>query len=337
MQRWTKDAINAWWESQPWLVGANYVPSNAVNNVEMWKKDTFSPDLIRKELNWARELGMNTMRVFLSYTVWKAEGDAFLSTFDQFLSIAQACGMKILPILFDDCAFDGGADPFYGPQPDPVPGVHNSRWVPSPGARVQDDPAMAASCREYVDAVIGAHRTDERILAWDLFNEPGNSGRKLQSLPLMVHAFSWARSHDPIQPMCCSIWRMDEDWLGMNRVMAELSDVINLHCYANTEYTKQVIEHAAAASGRPIFVTEWLHRPAGNDPMQLWPYFKEKKIGAWQWGLVQGRTQTHLSWETMNGGEKDDSPALWQHDLLLPDGRPYREEETALLKRLTKI
>jgi len=84
-------------------------------------------------------------------------------------------------------------------------------------------------------------------------------------------------------------------------------------------------------------VTEWLHRPNGNTIKDLLPWMKEEKIGAWQWGMIQGKTQTNLSWNTMGEtGIPDANPALWQHDILYPDGTPYREEEVALYKKLGK-
>lgn len=333
MNRWTIEKINSWWDQQPWLMGANYVPSDAVNNIEMWRRETFNPSLIRQELGWAADVGMNTLRVFLSYAVWAHEGQQFLDTFEEFLQIAHECGHKVLPILFDDCAFDGGADPVYGPQPDPIPGVHNSRWVPSPGQAIQDDPAQTAACKAYLDAVIGAHRTDERIIAWDLFNEPGNTNRKINSLPLVIHAFQWARALNPAQPLTSGMWTFPDDLLPMNSIIAGLSDVISLHTYRNHEKTRALVEAAKANSGRPVWITEWLFRPRGDTIFENLPYFKEQKVGVWQWGLVQGRTQTHLDWSTWQ--IPNPSPDVWQHDLLYPDGTPYDPDEVALMRRLT--
>jgi len=333
MNRWSQEQINAWWAQQPWLVGANYVPSDAVNNVEMWRKDTFHPELIRRELGYAAACGMNTVRVFLSYIVWEHEGEEFLRTFETFLQIADECGVLVMPILFDDCAFDGGADPVYGPQPDPIPGIHNGRWVPSPGMGVQDDPAQQASCREYVHAIVGAHREDRRIVIWDLYNEPGNTDRMHRSLPLLIHAFQWAREMNPTQPLTAGMWRYTEDWSGINQVIADISDLINLHHYESPEETRRLAGQYLA-SGRPVIISEWLHRPNGCTIQANLPFFKEKKIGAWQWGLIQGRTQTHLNWIAAVNADPDD-PHIWQHDLLYPDGTPYCEEEIALLRTLT--
>jgi hypothetical protein len=51
--RWSEAAANAWYSKQPWLVGSNYIPSNAVNQLEMWQADTFDPARIDTKLGWA--------------------------------------------------------------------------------------------------------------------------------------------------------------------------------------------------------------------------------------------------------------------------------------------
>ena len=63
--RWTMEQAQAWYESHPWLAGANFVPSTAINQLEMWQAETFDPATIDRELGYAQSIGMNTMRVFL--------------------------------------------------------------------------------------------------------------------------------------------------------------------------------------------------------------------------------------------------------------------------------
>lgn len=333
MEKWTKEEAQAWWDRQVWPVGANYVTSDAVNDVEMWMDASFHPSLIRTELKTAAQLGFNTVRVFLSYLVWLREGETFLKNFDIFLALATEAGLSVLPILFDDCAFDFGREPEYGPQPAPVYGVHNSRWVPSPGFSVQDDPAQDESLNRYIESVVGAHRTDARILAWDLYNEPGNSGRKEKALPLLKKAFSIARSMRPVQPLTAGVW-MHEGNEAVEAFCLENSDVVSLHAYTPLARTRELIARYAQY-GRPLFITEWLHRPARNTLHDHLPLFRREKIGAWQWGMIQGKTQTNLSWATMSGGAPDPAPVLWQHDLLFSDGTPYDPSETALIAELS--
>ncbi len=333
MERWSREKAAAWMAAQPWPVGANFLPSDAVNDIAMWMDATFSPDLIRRELGWAAQTGMNTVRVFLAYTVWEHEPQAFPANLDRFLDITAGQGIRVMPVLFDDCAFDRGADPVYGPQPEPKKGVHNGRWVPSPGAAAQDDPARAVSLAAYVDTVVGAHRDDPRILAWDLFNEPGNGGRGLASLPLLVTAFRRARAQNPSQPLTAAVWDHAPEQAGMNRVIADLSDIVSLHAYGSPEETRRLVLEAEAAYGRPVFVTEWMNRVTGNTYEALLPFFRERKTGIWQWGLVNGKTQTHLTWDSWKTPERE--PEVWFHDLLRRDGTPFDPEEVRLIRSLT--
>jgi hypothetical protein len=79
-ERWPEQKANAWYAQQPWLVGSNYIPKSAINQLEMWQEETFDPIEIDKELTWAEAMGMNTMRVFLHDLLWKqdAAGSAAL-------------------------------------------------------------------------------------------------------------------------------------------------------------------------------------------------------------------------------------------------------------------
>src|SRR5438045_5946418 len=63
--RWSEQKANSWYQQQPWVVGSDYIPASAINELEMWQAETFDPKQIDKELGWAEGLGMNTMRVFL--------------------------------------------------------------------------------------------------------------------------------------------------------------------------------------------------------------------------------------------------------------------------------
>jgi hypothetical protein len=63
---WTKVDSISWWESQSqWVIGSNFIPSSAVNQLEMWQEADYDNTTISRELAWAATLGMTTMRVFL--------------------------------------------------------------------------------------------------------------------------------------------------------------------------------------------------------------------------------------------------------------------------------
>ena len=173
---------------------------------------------------------------------------------------------------------------------------------------------------------MGAHANDERIVAWDLYNEPGNTKRGNECLPLLVNVFRWARECDPSQPLTASPWRTGV-YDSTYYAMIELSDVLSFHSYNDLETTLSKWVEPIEKYDKPMFVTEWLCRERGNTFESHLPLWAEKKISCWQWGLVVGKTQTNLWW-----GENKCEP--WQHDTLHPDGTPYRPEELALMREL---
>ncbi|MDQ2800222.1 MAG: endo-1,4-beta-xylanase, partial [Armatimonadota bacterium] len=260
--RWSVDKANQWYESRPWLCGFNYLPSTAVNSTEMWKRETFDPETIQRELGWAQDIGFNCCRVFVQYLVWGADPDGLADRLDQFLQIADDTGITTLIILFDDCAF-AGKEPYLGPQAEPVSGVHNSGWTPSPGPKLADDPDAWPRLRAYVTALISRFGQDKRVLGWDIYNEPGNEGRGIRSLPLLKAAFEWAREAGPSQPLTSGIWVWDDDRREINDFLLAQSDVLNFHEYADVTRLGEVLTRLKA-SGRPILCTEWMSRTLGS-------------------------------------------------------------------------
>jgi len=111
------------------------------------------------------------MRVFLHDQLWAQDRQGFQNRLAQFVGIAANRGIKPLFVLFDSCW-----DPFprLGPQRAPRLGVHNSGWVQSPGAEHLGDPRYSGILQDYVTGVLTQFRNDDRVLGWDLWNEPDN-------------------------------------------------------------------------------------------------------------------------------------------------------------------
>ena len=147
-QRWPESQANGWYEKQPWLVGSNFIPASAINELEMWEAESFDPEEIDKELGWAERLGMNTMRVFLHDLPWQQDSSGFKQRMDTFLNIASRHHIRPIFVLFDSCW-----DPFpkLGPQHPPIPGVHNSGWLQSPGAMALQDTAQYENVHESLE------------------------------------------------------------------------------------------------------------------------------------------------------------------------------------------
>jgi Cellulase (glycosyl hydrolase family 5) len=346
-KKWTEAQANAWYRNQPWLVGSNYIPASAINELEMWQADTFDPKRIDTELGWARSLGMNTMRVFLHDLVWKQDPEGFKRSIDTFLRICAKHQIKPMFVLFDSC---WDPSPALGKQRAPRPGVHNSGWMQSPGAKALADPAEYPRLEQYVKGVVGAFARDSRILAWDIWNEPdntnGSSYGKLEPknkleivLGLLPQAFAWAREVGPQQPLTSGVWKGDwssnDKMDAMDRLQIYLSDIVSFHNYdAADEFEKRI--KWLTRYQRPILCTEYMARGNKSTFQGSLPVAKKYKVAAINWGLVAGKTQTYLPWDSWQHPYTDREPSIWFHEVFRTDGSPYSAEEVELIKSLTQ-
>ena len=344
-KQWSIKKINNWYQEQPWLVGANYVPSNAINPLEMWQPATFSPELIDKELGYAESLGFTTMRIFLAYLPWQEDAEGYYQRVDQFLEICSMHDIRPRFVFFDDCWHPV---PRSGKQPEPLKGIHNSGWVQCPGAEILGNPGRHDELKPYVQGFLKRFGKDKRVLTWDLYNEPGNPNYNYQemevnekatfSLLLLKKAFEWAREIDPDQPISVDVWSLGEGGLDqmseIDRYAWENSDYINFHIYMDSTSTAKAIQ-TLQASGRPLICTEYMARTTGSTFFSILPLFKEHKIGAINWGFVDGKSQTLYPWDSWEKAYENE-PELWFHDILRQDGTPYSQEEINIIKKLTR-
>ncbi|OBJ90255.1 1,4-beta-xylanase [Mycobacterium gordonae] len=342
--RWSPDRANGWYQGQAWPVGANYITSNAINQLEMFQADTFDPQRIDVELGWAQQHKLNTVRVFLHDQLWAQNPWGFRMRLAEFVTIAAKHRIKPIFVFFDSCW-----DPFPqpGPQRAPTPGVHNSGWVQSPGAQHLDDLDYRRTLHDYVTGVLNQFRSDDRILAWDLWNEPDNPSRayrkverkdKLERVAdLLSLAFDWARSVDPSQPLTSAVWQ--GEWGNPNRrsvianIQLDNSDVITFHSYDRPAGFEARIAELTPL-GRPIICTEYLARTLGNTVEAILPIAKRYNVGAINWGFVAGKTQTYLPWDSWDHPYTT-TPETWFQDLIQPDGKPYRDSEIQTIGKLS--
>ncbi|MHC4706384.1 MAG: glycoside hydrolase 5 family protein [Planctomycetota bacterium] len=325
VERWSPEKARRWYGSVGVIKGCNYLPRSAVNMTEMWQASTFDPKTVDQELGWAQEAGYNSVRVFLQYLVWRDDADGLKKRIRTFLATANKHNISVMFILFCDCSF-AGKEPYLGPQDDPVPGVHNSGWVPSPGLKRVTDRSVWPDLERYVKDIVGAFGQDPRVLIWDLYNEPGNSGMGPKSLPLVEAAFAWAREVHPVQPLTTGAWTSFDSPMS-KRIMA-LSDIISFHGYDQPEGILRKIK-TCQSYGRPMICTEWLRRQVGNTVASILPLFAKHQVGWYHWGLVAGRTQTYMHWGSKRG---DPMPEVWQHDTFHQNGTPYDLKELELIR-----
>ncbi len=344
--RWSEQQANQWYAKQPLLAGSDYIPTDAINQLEMWQAATFDPQEIDRELGWAEGLGMNTMRVFLHDLLWQQDAPGFRQRIDTFLTIAAKHHIRPIFVLFDS-VWD--PNPVLGPQHPPIPGVHNSGWVQSPGAKALADPGQYQRLKVYVVGVVSAFGKDPRVLAWDLWNEPDNTNdeaygkvelkdKEKYVAALLPQVFEWARSAQPMQPLTAGVWWGDwskpEKLDAIPRIELEQSDIMTFHNYGWPEEFEQAVK-SLRGYHRPIICTEFMARGRGSTFDTILPIAKRMHVGAINWGLVAGKTQTYLPWDSWQRPYVNEPPAVWHHEIFHRDGRPYRERELEIIREFT--
>lgn len=324
---WSKDRANEWFAELGWVSGCNFNPSTSINQLEFWQEETWDPETIDRELGWAVGLGFNIMRVYLHYLPWQQDADAFKLRIEEYLEISTSHGIKTMFVLFDDCWY-GNAQ--LGPQPDPVPGLHNSYWLQCPRYAEVMDTTVWRVLEAYTKDIMSSFKDDDRVVIWDLYNEPANNHKSNQQLPLLKEVVKWAREVNPKQPLTMGVWHFGNDHEEINAFQIANSDVITFHNYSNFEKIRQDIDQFLSYD-RPVICTEYLARANDSKFQTHFPYFKEKNVGAINWGLVTGKTQTMYPWSSPLGATE---PEQWHHDILRANGEPFDSEEIEIIKKV---
>jgi hypothetical protein len=221
--------------------------------------------------------------------------------------------------------------------------------VQSPGRAALADATQYPRLKAYVQGVIGKFADDPRVLAWDVWNEPDNDNHpayekvELANKATYVNAllpqvFGWAREMHPSQPLTSGVWRGDYSSLDTAiptaRIQLEQSDIITFHNYGWPEEFEQRLQWLAAYH-RPILCTEYMARPAGSTFDTVLPIAFKNRVGAINWGLVAGKTQTNLPWDSWERPYVLMQPVSWFHEVFRADGTPYRQREIDTIRSLT--
>ena len=325
--------------------------SDCCNRIDQWQAYKFEKKLATadRELAMAADIGYNAIRIIIEFEVWDRQHDGFIDRLERYIATAYKHGLSSMIVLSNDCAV---AKSVYKPaefgEQKVEWGYHggrkNSPHVSSTEERysVLDDPANLPRYKEMIRELISIYAHDERVIVWNLMNEPGNYGRGEKSLPQLKSFFEIARDIDPIQPLCADVWTgINEDGTAKTEIeqfAIDNSDIISYHCYS--DYAKSVERiKGLKKTGRPLLNTEWLHRVNNNNVKEQFPLFYLERIGCFNWGFVAGKYQTYEPWETF-WDILDEHPEFditkWQHDLLRPSGRPYDPKEIELIKHFCK-
>ncbi len=329
--RWSEKRAADWYSKYPWIVGCNYVPSTAVNQLEMWQADTFDPKTIDHELGMAEKLNFNTIRIFLHDLAWQQDKEGFKKRLSNVFDICEKHHIVTIPTFFTN---GGPGTPIkIGKQPEPLPGVHNSQWLQSPGVSIVNNPEKWGYLEEYVTDILATFARDSRIFVWCLYNEPESVRHGNQSLPLLRRLWQWGRQVNPTQPFTAPITVFPQPGHAYSNFpiccfLGENCDMMSFHCYRAPEHVENLIG-LLEPFHRPIICTEYIDRPI-NTFFNVTPILKKKKVGAIHFGLVNGKCNFQF-----HSKNELPEPKNWKHDIFRQDGTPFDPKEIEQIKNLT--
>lgn len=352
-KQWTVAQANEWYEKQGWLRGCNFVGSKCVNRLDMFQKYKSEEKLeqIEKELALAEQIGFNTIRLWANFDCYYAEPESYMEIFEKYVALSAKYNQKVMIMLTHEEDLPRG-DVFVpkkmGEQ-DYARGVHFGRIELTDEEKAKapkhymEYPETRDKFIEMVKRTVEKYARDERVVVWNVWNEPGISIGE-RSIALMDEIFKLVRSYDPIQPVCADVWR--GVWGNKIQTVEEQfaydnSDIISFHSYQS--FDKLVTEiNFHQKTKRPLFLTEWLHRINHNDVFNLYPLFFITNVSCYCWGFVLGTTQTNEPWthfwEQWDKGEaRNYDFTKWQHDLFRPNLRPYDPYEIELITRFNEL
>jgi hypothetical protein len=183
--------------------------------------------------------------------------------------------------------------------------------------------------KAYTTNILKTFGRDPRVLAWDLFNEPSNSGYMDAVVPLLRATFAWAQSANPEQPLTVGYWN---DHPLSNELILEDSDIVTFHNYDTADKLEAQIKTLQRMQ-RPMICTEYMARTRGSLFETNLPVFKKYRIGAINWGLVKGKTNTIFAWDKPM--PDTDEPPVWFHDIFRPDGSAFSQKEVDFIKAIS--
>ncbi len=344
---WTDEQAKQWIAKQKYRAGVNYIPSYAVNQIELWQKETFDIKTIDREFALMRATGFNAVRVFLSDLVFESNPDGFMERFEEFLKTADKYGIGTMVVFFTNGGTD---DAKLGKQVVPSQS-HNPGWKKQPSYSILGDKSKWGILEKFVKTVVGKYAKDPRVICWDIFNEPGNikslhivggaknlsddriKHLKRCSLDLIRESAEWARSCDPQQPVTFGLYKYKggEEEKIFNPLQISQSDVISYHTYAPLIDHMRIIKKIRKHTSKPIMCTEWMGRIRGSTFNPILSFHKNNNIWSFPFGFVAGKTQTWRPWPN------DDTPemqGIWFHDIYKSDHTPYCPEEVEYIKRI---
>jgi len=355
-KQWTCEQAWQWYNQRPWVMGVNYVPSITLHGYELWQEQTHEEVMacVRREIELMKDIGVNSVRTFLRFDAWYYDPKGFMERLNNYLDALNSAGITLMPVVFNDCLNFGRPEDITPKRPGGWHSYdigHHGGAIKNPftgekkliGWNLWDEPEWREPQENYLRDLLAHFGQDERIYAWDLWNEPGNSNRHDMSIPYLKRAFEIGREMDTLQPLTAGPFTFPKGY-GVDpavevepiaRVALDESDIVTFHHYGGFERGKE-IANKLAQEGRPMLNTEWLNRILDNQMADHLPYYHDERIGSYSWGLVAGKSQHFLPWDTL-WNRRELPLNRWQHDLFDTYHTPYDPAELELMRRLSPV
>ena len=352
-RKWSEIEANNWYKKQGWIRGCNFISSDCVNRLDMFQNYKHEQKLLtaKKELELCKKIGFNSVRIWANFDVYYKEKDSYMEIFEKYIQLCADNDLKVMVVLTHEEDLPRGnrfKAKKMGKQNYAL-GEHQGR-IPLSEKQLKQEPKHYMEYKqcydsfiEMVTAIVDKYKNDERILSWNIYNEPGITiGNR--SIQILKTLFELVRSLDPIQPLCADVFRgiNNENIVSEEeKVALELSDIISFHSYCPYDVLVEQIRYFKKFN-RPIFLTEWLHRINHNNVYEIYPLLYLNNISNYCWGFVVGKTQTNEPWPHMwyeyePGIITDFDFTKWQHDLFRPNYKPYDPNEIKIIEKFNAL
>jgi hypothetical protein len=283
-----------------WVQGTVFVPTNCVNEAQQW--DEYDPVINDRELHYAADYGINVVRVYLHYYVYLKKKDVLLGDIEDFLQRADQYGIKTEFVFFDDC-WNQPPKALLSPgyrYPAPLPGVHNSQWLVSPGDDARKHYAAHRDrLKAYVQDIVNAHKDDPRVAFWEIYNEPNKSE---ETIRLERDAAGWIKETGTPIPATAT---------GSEFSGGPFSDFPSWHQYGNYDLSGDALS----------LCTECMNREGQSVPGIVGHY--HGKVGYIMWEFGIGRDNCRFAWDNKREKPRKDETPTPFHGIVYPDGHPW--------------
>jgi hypothetical protein len=142
-----------------------------------------------------------------------------------------------------------------------------------------------------------------------------------------------------MQPLTSGVWTFDPGsatrWTRIAQIQIAESDILSFHTYDGPDEVRRRIL-SLQRFRRPVLCTEYMARSNGSTFQNTMPILKELRVGAINWGLVAGKTQTYYPWDSWEHPYLTAEPTPWFHDVFRTDGQPYDQAEIKFIRQMLK-